>query len=130
MILKRSMKQKLFGFGVIIPNNYWRTTNLTILHFLYWPIALIHLLKMVYFWLLVIVILVIIIKKDYPLDEEICYSISILPSLLKVFEKLIYKRLSNYIKRFLSSVLCGFRKTHNTQHALFKLLHSWQKELD
>ena len=30
----------------------------------------------------------------------------------------------------MSSVLCGFRKTHNTQHALFKLLHSWQKELD
>ena len=25
---------------------------------------------------------------------------------------------------------CRFRKTHSTQHALFKLLHSWQKELD
>ena len=30
----------------------------------------------------------------------------------------------------MSSILCGFRKAHNTQHALFKLLHSWQKELD
>ena len=28
------------------------------------------------------------------------------------------------------SVLCVFRKTHNTQRPLFKLLHSWQKELD
>ena len=30
----------------------------------------------------------------------------------------------------MSSTLCGFRKAHNTQRALFKLLHSWQKELD
>ena len=30
----------------------------------------------------------------------------------------------------MSSTLCGFRKTYNTQHALFKLLHSWQKQLD
>ena len=27
-------------------------------------------------------------------------------------------------------LLCGFRKARSTQHALFKLLHSWQKELD
>ena len=29
----------------------------------------------------------------------------------------------------MSSILCGFRKAHHTQHALFKLLHSWQKGL-
>ena len=27
-------------------------------------------------------------------------------------------------------MLCGFRKAHSTQHALFELLQSWQKELD
>ena len=26
-------------------------------------------------------------------------------------------------------MLCGYRKAHRTQHALFKLLQSWQKEL-
>ena len=31
---------------------------------------------------------------------------------------------------FLNRLLCGFKKGHSTQHALFKLLHSWQKELD
>ena len=30
----------------------------------------------------------------------------------------------------LNKLLCGFRKAHSTQHALFKLLHSFQKELD
>ena len=72
-----------------------------------------------------------IFKKDDPLDKENYRPVSILPLLSKVFEKLIYKQLSNYAESFLSSILCGFRKAHNTQqHALFKLLHSWQKELD
>ena len=72
-----------------------------------------------------------IFKKDDPLDKENYRPVSILPLLSKVFEKLIYKQLSNYAESFLSSILCGFRKVHNNQqHALFKLLHSWQKELD
>ena len=71
-----------------------------------------------------------IFKKDDILDKENYGQVSILPLLSKVFEKLIYKLLSNYTESFLSSILCGFRKAHNTQHALFKLLHSWQKELD
>ena len=33
-------------------------------------------------------------------------------------------------QQFLNSILCGFRKAHNTQHPLFKLLHSWRRELD
>ena len=31
---------------------------------------------------------------------------------------------------FLNQLLCGFRKAHSTQHALFRLIQSWQKELD
>ena len=30
----------------------------------------------------------------------------------------------------MNSIICGFRKTHSTQHALCKLLQSWQKEVD
>ena len=30
----------------------------------------------------------------------------------------------------LKELLCGFRKPHSTQHALFKLLQAWQKEQD
>ena len=30
----------------------------------------------------------------------------------------------------LNRLLPGFRKAYATQHTLFKLLHSWQKELD
>ena len=35
-----------------------------------------------------------------------------------------------YINNFMNELLCGFRKAHSTQHALFKLLQAWQKELD
>ena len=45
-------------------------------------------------------------------------SESILPFLCKVFEKLSYRQLINYIW-----------KVHYTQHALFRLFHSWQKEV-
>ena len=30
----------------------------------------------------------------------------------------------------MSHILCGFRKSHSTQYALFELLQSWQKEPD
>ena len=31
---------------------------------------------------------------------------------------------------FLNKLLCEFREAHSTQRALFRLLHSWQKEFD
>ena len=71
-----------------------------------------------------------IFEKDDPLDKQNYRAVDILPLLPKVFEKLIYKQLPNYFERFFSSILCGFRKAHNTQHALYKLLHVWQKDLD
>ena len=42
----------------------------------------------------------------------------------------MYYQLYKYIVHFLNQLLCGFRKAHLTQHALFRLLQKWQKELD
>ena len=71
-----------------------------------------------------------IFKKDDPLDKENYRPFNILPLLSKVYEKLLYNRLSDYVENIFNVILCGFRKAHSTQHALFKLLQSWQKELD
>ena len=46
-----------------------------------------------------------------------------------MYERLIYNQLLEYTEKILSHVLCGFRKAHSTQHELFKLLQSRQKEL-
>ena len=71
-----------------------------------------------------------IFKKDDHLDKSNYRPVSILPLLSKVYERIIYKQLSQHSEQFLSSILCDFRKAHNTQHPHFKLLHSWQRELD
>ena len=62
-------------------------------------------------------------KKNEPTDKENYRPVSVLPLFSKVFEILLYDQLSDYLEKYLSTLLCGFRKTHSTQHALFKLLH-------
>ena len=42
----------------------------------------------------------------------------------------MYIQLYDYMSNFLNQLLCIFRKAHSTQHALFKLICSWQKGLD
>ena len=71
-----------------------------------------------------------IFKKDDPLGKENYRPVSILPLLSKVYEKLLYNRLSDYVENIFNAIICGFRKAHSTHHALFKLLQPWQKELD
>ena len=68
--------------------------------------------------------------KDDPTDKTNFQPISVLPLLSKVFERVIYNQLGKYMDTFLNKLLCGFRKAHSTQHALFKLLQRWQNELD
>ena len=53
-----------------------------------------------------------------------------MPLLSKVYERAIFDQLSEYMQKYLNKILCGFRKAHSTQHALFRLLQEWQKGLD
>ena len=69
-------------------------------------------------------------KKKDPTDKFNFQPISILSLLSKVFEKVIFDQLCHYINKFLSSLLCRFRKGYFTQHTLFRLLQAWQKELN
>ena len=69
-------------------------------------------------------------KKDDPTDKRNFRPVTIFPLLSKVFEWVVYNQLGKYMDAFLNELLCRFRKTHSTQHALFKLLQRWHKELD
>ena len=60
-----------------------------------------------------------------PSDKANYRPVSILPLVSKVFEKIMYNQLYEYIEHFLNQLLCGFRKAHSTQHALFRLLQKW-----
>ena len=56
--------------------------------------------------------------------------ISLLPVISKVFEKIIYNQLNDFMKNKLSMYLCGFRKDYSTQHTLINMITKWQKCLD
>ena len=71
-----------------------------------------------------------VFKKEDPFDKSNYKPVSILPLLSKLYEKVIYNQLSYYSESFLNNILCGFQKAHSMQHALLKLLQSWQQVLD
>ena len=48
--------------------------------------------------------------------------VTLLSHISKVFERIIYNQINKYIEPFLFKVLTGFRKNHNTQHSLLKML--------
>ena len=69
-------------------------------------------------------------KKLDPYDKASYRLVSVLPLLSKVFEKVVYDQIYEYMENFLSELLWGFRKAHSTQHALLRLLQEWQALLD
>ena len=71
-----------------------------------------------------------IFKKEDPLDKTIHRPISILPTVSKIFERILFNQLQRFSNKFLSPLLCGFRKGYSTQYALINLLQKWQKCLD
>ena len=69
-------------------------------------------------------------KKGDTGDKCNYRPISILPTLSKVFERVIFDQISIFFKTRFSKFLCGFRKGFSTQHSLIRLLQRWQNCLD
>ena len=59
-------------------------------------------------------------KKDDMNDKHNYRAGSTLSNLSKVFEKRIYSQINTYMNKF-SKYQAGFRKNHNTQHALLNM---------
>ena len=55
---------------------------------------------------------------------------SVLPTVSKIFEKIIQKQFSAYVNEFLSPYLCGYCKGFNTQYVLLSLIEKWKETLD
>ena len=67
-----------------------------------------------------------IFKKEDPLDKTYYRPISILPTASKIFERILFNQLQRFSNKFLSPLICGFRKAYSTQYALINLLQKWQ----
>ena len=63
-----------------------------------------------------------IFKKENPIDKTNYRPISILPTVSKVFEGILFNQLQRCSNKFLSPVFCGFRKGYFTQCALISLI--------
>ena len=56
--------------------------------------------------------------------------VSTLSNFSNIFEKFIYLQLNNYMQSKFSVYLTGFRKNHDTQHALLKVVETWKAKLN
>ena len=66
-------------------------------------------------------------KKEDPLKKENYRPVSLLPHLSKVFERITYKQINEYMEKKLSKFITGFRKLHETQHSMVTMLEKWKK---
>ena len=71
-----------------------------------------------------------IFKKGDNLLKENYRPISILSHVSKIFEKLVFNQIEQYVETKFSKILTGFRKNHGTQNALIKMIELWKKALD
>ena len=60
-------------------------------------------------------------KKEDPLDKTSYRPISILPTVSKNFERILFNQLQCFSNKFISPLLYGFRNGYSTQYALLSL---------
>ena len=70
-----------------------------------------------------------VFKKNNLLSKESYRPFIVLPTISKVFEKLMQNQIYLHINSFLWPYLCHYRKGFNSQHALTSLIERWRKSL-
>ena len=71
-----------------------------------------------------------IFKKSDRLLKMNYRPVSILPTVSKVYEKILYAQIYEHFNKIFSKFLCGFRKGHSIQHCLLFMLEKLNKALD
>ena len=71
-----------------------------------------------------------VFKKEDTTQAKNYRPVSVLPTVSKIFERLMHNKMTTYIDKHLSTYLCGYRKGYNAQYALISLLEKWKKSLD
>ena len=66
-------------------------------------------------------------KKDIKGNYR---PVSILPNLSKIFEKYMFKQMSQFFENIFSKYQCGFRKGFSTQQCLLAMLEKWKRSVD
>ena len=70
-----------------------------------------------------------IYKKETRSEKENYRPVSILPNLLKIFERCMHDQLKDYFDKLLSKYQCGLRKGFSTQYCLLAMIEKLRKRL-
>ena len=66
-------------------------------------------------------------KKGSKNSKENYRPISILPNISKIYERCMYKQMSDYFGNFFSKFQCGFRQGISVQHCLVAMIEILEK---
>ena len=69
-------------------------------------------------------------KKGRKENKENYRPVSILPTLSKIFERILFEQISVSFDKILSGQQCGFQKGYSTQLCLLNLLEKWKNCVD
>ena len=67
-----------------------------------------------------------IFKKNDKNSVENYRPVSVLPPVSKIFERIMQKQITDYLEKFLSPFLCGYRKGFSTHYVLLLLIEMWR----
>ena len=68
--------------------------------------------------------------KENPLIAKNYGPVSVLPKIIKIFERLVKTQLNEHISQFLSPFSCNYRTGFGTQTALLSLIERWKIRID
>ena len=71
-----------------------------------------------------------VFKKGFKGSKENYRPVSILPTISKLFEKIISRQVTNFMDPLLSKYQCGFRKGFSAQNCLLTMLEKWKSSVD
>ena len=64
------------------------------------------------------------------MNKENYRPISLLSQVFKVFERILYNELNDFMKDKLPNILTGFRKGHSAKHPLLIMIEKLKRALD
>ena len=73
----------------------------------------------------------LVFKKDNPVlatttNKKKKTPVSVLPTVCKIFERIMQKQIIDYINQYISPLLCGYRKSFSIQTVLHYFIDKWK----
>ena len=69
-------------------------------------------------------------KKEDAFTKKNYRPITVLPSVSKIYDRMMQGQMLPFVQSFLSPLLCGFREGYGTQHALLHFVETCKKSID